>query len=213
MRLEFVDGKVLEAVHQRIEKVKIARMAKVKEIMEATVAEAAAEAQRKEQDEQARQRKKEQEEQARQRQKEQEEQAPKARGKNNTFDNQMEDLKRYKETHGHVNVSIPEDKSLTQFCAKARYAVKNPGKGVKLTDERISAFDAVGFYWTSQEYVTRSFDERIEDLEEYKQTHIHLNVKKHKQPLSILFGRQALAKKVREGRHEEADERAHKEVR
>ena len=137
-------------MHKRIEKVKIARMAKVKEIMEAAAAAAAAaaaEAQRKEQDKQARQRKKEQEEQA-----------PKARGKNNTFDNQMEDLKRYKETHGHVNVSIPEDKSLAQFCTKARYAVKNPGKGVKLTGECIAAFDAVGFNWTSQEYVTRSFE-------------------------------------------------------
>jgi hypothetical protein len=41
--------------------------------------------------------------------------APKARGRNKTFDDRMEDLKRYKETHGHANVSIPEDKSLAQF--------------------------------------------------------------------------------------------------
>ena len=34
---KFVDGEVLEAVHQRIEKVKIARTAKVKEIMEVAV--------------------------------------------------------------------------------------------------------------------------------------------------------------------------------
>ena len=78
-------------------------------------------------------------------------------------------------------MSILEDKSLTQFCIKARYAHKNPGKGkgkgVKLTDERIAAFDALGFNWTS--HVTRSFDERIKDLVEYKQTHIHLSVKKH----------------------------------
>ena len=73
----------------------------------------------------ARQRKKEQEEQARQRKKEQEEQAPKARGKNKTFDDRMEDLKRYKETHGHANVSIPEDKSLTQFCANAGTFIKS----------------------------------------------------------------------------------------
>ena len=30
-----------------------------------------------------------------------------------------------------------------------------------------------------EEYVTRSFDERIEDLEEYNQMHGHLNVKRH----------------------------------
>jgi hypothetical protein len=45
-------------------------------------------------------RKKEQMEYARQRKREQEEQVPKA------FDDRMEDLKRFKETHGHANVSI-----------------------------------------------------------------------------------------------------------
>ncbi len=133
----------------------------------------------KEQEEQARQQKKEQEEHARKRKKEQEVQAPKMRGKYMTFEDRMEDLKRFKETHGHVNVSLPEDKSLGQFCANVRYARKNPGKGVKLTGERIAAFDAIDFNWTSQEYVTRSFDERIEDLHQYKQTHGHVNVKKH----------------------------------
>jgi len=122
--------------------------------------------------------KEEHEEHARQRKKEQEGQAPKARGKYKTFDDRMEDLKRFKETHDHANVSIREDKSLGQFCASVRNARKT-GKGIKLTDERIAAFDAMGFNWTSQEYVTRSFDERIEDLEEYKRTHGHLNVKIH----------------------------------
>ena len=60
-------------------------------------------------EEYARQRKKEQEEQARQRKEEQEEQVPKARGKCKTFDERMEDMKRFKETHGHANVSIRED--------------------------------------------------------------------------------------------------------
>jgi hypothetical protein len=109
---------------------------------------------KEEQEEQARhealQRKKEREEEALQQKEEQEEHAPKARGKYMTFDNQMEDLKLYKETHGHANVTIPEDKSLAQFCAKARHARKNPGKGVKLTDERTAAFDGIGFNWTSQ---------------------------------------------------------------
>ena len=121
--------------------------------------------------ENARQGKKEQEEQGKQ--------APKARGKYKTFDDLMEDLKRFKETHGHASVSIREDKSLGQFCNKTRHTRKNPGNGKQLTDERIAAFDALGFIWTSKEYITRSFDERIEDLEEYKRTHSHLNVKIH----------------------------------
>jgi len=46
-----------------------------------------------------------------------------------------------------------KDKSLYQFCAKARYARKNPGKGkgMLLTDERTAALDAIGFIWTARE--------------------------------------------------------------
>jgi membrane protein involved in colicin uptake len=133
MMEEFVDSEVLEAVRQRIAMVKIERTAKVEELKEIAVTvegERARMAERdreekkekarqqekeqveharqqeKEQVEHARQRKKEQEEQARQRKEEQEEQAPKARGKNKTFDDRMEDLKRFKETHGHANVTI-----------------------------------------------------------------------------------------------------------
>ena len=79
---EFVDSEVLEAVQQRTDKIKIARMTKVEALRRKEM----------EEEEQARQRK---EEQARQRKKEQEEQAPKARGKNKTIDDRMEDLKRY----------------------------------------------------------------------------------------------------------------------
>ena len=108
------------------------------------------------------------------------EQAPKARGKNKTSDEQMEDLKWFKEMHGHANVTICEDKSLGQFCNNMRHTRKNPGNGKQLTNERIAAFDAMGFNWMSKEYVTRLFDERIEDLEEYRQKHGHVNVKAHK---------------------------------
>jgi hypothetical protein len=136
---------------------------------------------KKEQMEQARQRKVEQEEHARQQKEEQEEQEPKARGKYKTFDDQMEDLKLFKETHGHVNVSISEDISLAQFCTKTRHKRTNPGKSKskKLTIENIARLDALGFNWTSQEYVTRSFDERIEDLKEYKRMHGHLSLTIH----------------------------------
>ena len=73
--------------------------------------------QKKEQEEHARQQKKERENEARQRkeeQEEQEEQAPKARGKYMTFDDQIEDLTRFKETHGHANVTIRAANSATK---------------------------------------------------------------------------------------------------
>ena len=169
---EFVDSEVLEAVRQRIAMVKIERTAKVEELHREAL-------QRKEEQmEQAWQRKKEQVEHARQRKEEQEEQAPKPRGKNKTFDERIEDLKLSKETHGHVNVSIPVDQSLAKFCAQVRHAHNNPGKSKskKLTIENIARLDALGFNWTSQEYVTMSFDKRIKDLEKYKRTHGHLSV-------------------------------------
>ena len=48
-----------------------------------------------------------------------------------------------------------------------------------MTNKQKTRLDALGFIWTTQEYVTRSFDERIEDLKEYKRTHGHFNVKIH----------------------------------
>jgi len=94
----------------------------------------------------------------------------------------MEDLKLFKEMHGHINMSMREDKSLYQFCASVRNVHNNPSKSKskKLTIENIARLDSLGFNWTSQEYVTRSFDERIDDLEKYKRTHGHLSLKKHK---------------------------------
>ncbi len=95
----------------------------------------------------------------------------------------MEDLKLFKEKYGHVYVSVsfPEDKSLAKFCVQVRQAHNNPGKSKmkKLTIENIARLDALGFDWTSQEYVTRLFDERIDDLEKYKRTHGHLSMKIH----------------------------------
>ena len=47
---------------------------------------------------------------------------------------------------------------------------------MKVTDEMIEALDEIGFNWSTKKYITRSFDERIQDLQEYKRTHGHVNV-------------------------------------
>ncbi len=58
----------------------------------------------------------------------------------------MDDMRRYMETQGHSIVALPEDKSLALFCAQVRHARKNPGKtGMQLTEERITALNAIGF--------------------------------------------------------------------
>ncbi len=83
---------------------------------------------KKEQEEHARQRKKEQEEQARQRKKGQEEQVPKARGKYKTFDDRMEDLKRFKETHGHPTCLFPRTNPSPNSASKRGTRIKIPAR-------------------------------------------------------------------------------------
>jgi hypothetical protein len=59
---------------------------------------------------------------------------------------------------------------------------------MQLTDEPIAAFDAIEFVWTSREYVrTRSFDERVQALEEYRRTHGNVNVKIHEDNSLVKF--------------------------
>ena len=83
---------------------------------------------KKEQEEHARQRKKEQAEQARQRKKWQEEQVPKARGKYKTFDDRMEDLKRFKETHGHPTCLFPRTNPSPNSASKRGTRIKIPAR-------------------------------------------------------------------------------------
>ena len=66
-----------------------------------------------------------------------------------SFDERIDDLEEYKQTHGHVNVNRHEDSSLYQFCADVRHARKKVVKDGtrKLTEERIASLDALGFEW------------------------------------------------------------------
>ena len=62
----------------------------------------------------------------------------------------IDDLREYKQKHGHVNVKIHEDSSLSQFCAQVRHSLKQPKNNgtIKLTEERISRLDSLDFEWT-----------------------------------------------------------------
>ena len=66
-----------------------------------------------------------------------------------SFDDRIDDLMEYKQTHGHLNVKFKNDESLYQFCAHVRHSLKQPEKNgtIKLTGERISRLDALGFKW------------------------------------------------------------------
>jgi hypothetical protein len=58
----------------------------------------------------------------------------------------IDELKVYKEKHGHLNIRQKEEKSLYYFCSKMRQARK--GKiHTRLNDDRIAALDAISFNW------------------------------------------------------------------
>ena len=68
-----------------------------------------------------------------------------------SFEERIEDLRLYKEKHGHLDVKINKDKSLAGFCSNMRQARKNPGNvcRMKLNEERMASLDALGFDWRS----------------------------------------------------------------
>ena len=65
------------------------------------------------------------------------------------FEERLKSLAEFKKIRGHVNVSIAEDSNLARFCDQMRVARRKPQPGVtmKLTQDRISALDALGFEW------------------------------------------------------------------
>jgi len=78
----------------------------------------------------------------------------KARQKQKDFFDHVDELKAYKEEHGHLKLKVKEDKSLYNFCRHMREARRaiNSGKVTerKLTEDRIAALDAIGFTWNPQ---------------------------------------------------------------
>jgi hypothetical protein len=66
-----------------------------------------------------------------------------------SFDERIEDLEEYKQTHIHLNVKKHEDNSLCQFCLDVRHSLKKFEKDGtrKLTEERIKRLDDLGFEW------------------------------------------------------------------
>ena len=66
-----------------------------------------------------------------------------------SFEQRIEDLRAYKEKHGHTNVKEKEDKSLYGYCKNMRLARNNPEKSglMIINEERIASLDALGFEW------------------------------------------------------------------
>ena len=99
------------------------------------------------------------------------------------FMTHVEQLKEFKEQHGHLVVKSTDDRKLFQFCHNVRYAYRNPGKGMILPSERIQALNDIGFVWDNGQrrrmtVEENAFQKRVDDLKAFKERYGHLLVKR-----------------------------------
>ena len=110
-----------------------------------------------------------------------------AASKDDQFFAQVEEMKAYKEKHGHLKVCLKENQRLYDFCRHLRQSRRAllTGKGKinnSLDDSRIAALDAIGFDWELGAGATATsrddkFFAQVDELRAYKEKHGHLNVR------------------------------------
>ncbi len=87
------------------------------------------------------------------------------------------ELVEYKRVHGHCLVPniFKENPSLAEWVKRQRYQYKlrRLGEHSSMSDDRIQTLEALGFVWNSHDLL---WEERLEDLKEYKATHGDCNV-------------------------------------
>ena len=66
------------------------------------------------------------------------------------FEKRIEELNAFKSKHGHVRVTLKQDKSLGTFCNDIRSARGRNGTGHLINDDLIKALDELGFEWGRQ---------------------------------------------------------------
>jgi hypothetical protein len=89
----------------------------------------------------------------------------------------FQELCQYKKEMGHCLVphTFKENLALARWVKRQRYQYKlmKEGKVSTMTQERVKALEEVGFVWDSQGTI---WEERLEELREFKRTYMHCNV-------------------------------------
>ena len=106
------------------------------------------------------------------------------RSKSKTFHERLKELKEYKEEFGHCHVSRNDKDhySLGSWCHNLRGSFRanqklNNGDVPILSQDKISALNEIGFDWTLKEpRQMKSFEERLQDLREFKALFGHTRV-------------------------------------
>jgi hypothetical protein len=95
----------------------------------------------------------------------------------------FDDLLGFHRQHGHCLVPLKYVKnlSLSHWIKRQRYQyrMKKTGKHSTMTDERQAALEMVGFVWDSH---AAGWEEKWEELRDFKETHGHCNVPKTFRP-------------------------------
>ena len=89
--------------------------------------------------------------------------APISSRSSDAFMERLQELKAYKDKHGHTKVKESEDKSLATFCYNIRSARRGHGS-MKLTDARLASLVALGFDWEPRHKYNGVFDKKIFDM-------------------------------------------------
>jgi len=88
------------------------------------------------------------------------------------FHNRIKELKQFKSLHDHTRVPFQwkHNPSLAMWCDNMRrqYKLYQEDKKSSMTKERIEILEEIGFWWGTK---GKSFEERIEELNTYKDLH------------------------------------------
>ena len=66
-----------------------------------------------------------------------------------SFEERIEELEAFKAKHGHVRVTLKQDKSLANFCDDMRCVRRGTAKRRVIAEDRMKALDELGFKWAA----------------------------------------------------------------
>ena len=93
----------------------------------------------------------------------------------------LQELKEFKEEHGHCHVPVKHPGGLWRWVADQRYHRQIGGRG--MTAGRVQKLEKLGFPWTAAEPVwQRGWEARLQELQEFQEEHGHCDVPSHYLP-------------------------------
>jgi hypothetical protein len=100
-----------------------------------------------------------------------------------TWNQRLKELKRYKETHEDCNVPLhfQDNKPLGRWVDKQRtyYKHRQEGKKASMTDARIAELENLGFAWKIRETDQVPWEHRVREMKQYKEKHGDCSVPYH----------------------------------